>query len=162
MQPGQWSVSAAALAAVLLAAGCGGSAGTGSGHPNGQRVTVTVMSVPGVGEVLVNSAGYALYMFEPDGHRQVTCTGVCAATWPPLKLPSGAVPAAGTGVKPALLGTDRDPEGGEVITYDGWPLYTYTGDVEPGQATGQGIDLNGGAWYVLRASGTPLIPGPQS
>ena len=30
------------------------------------------------------------------------------------------------------------------------------GDVKPGQHTGQGIDLNGGAWYVMRPSGQPL------
>jgi predicted lipoprotein with Yx(FWY)xxD motif len=161
--PPLWA-RAAALAVVLLAAGCGSPGGTGSSHPNGSAATVTVTarSVPGVGDVLVNSSGYTLYMFEPDGHRQVTCTGVCAATWPPLKLPAGGVPAAGTGVKASLLGADRDPEGGEVVTYNGWPLYTYTGDVQPGQATGQAIDLNGGPWYVLRPSGAPLIPGPQS
>jgi len=39
-------------------------------------------------------------------------------------------------------------------------LYTYTGDIDPGQATGQDIDLNGGDWYVLRPSGQPLIPRP--
>ena len=47
-----------------------------------------------------------------------------------------------------------------MVTYNGWPLYTYTGDVEAGQATGQAIDLNGGPWYVLRPSGAPLDPGP--
>ena len=45
-----------------------------------------------------------------------------------------------------------------MVTYDGWPLYTYAGDVGPGQAAGQDIDLNGGEWYVIRPSGQPLIP----
>ena len=75
-------------------------------------------------------------------------------------LPSGSRPAAGPGVKAALLGSDPDPAGGRVVTYDGWPLYTYTADVQPGQATGQDIDLNGGAWYLMRPSGQPLIPAP--
>ena len=34
-----------------------------------------------------------------------------------------------------------------MVTYNGWPLYTYASDIQPGQATGQGIDLNGGKWY---------------
>ncbi len=59
-----------------------------------------------------------------------------------------------------LLGSDPDPEGGQVLTYNGWPLYTYTGDVQPAQATGQAIDLNGGEWYVLRPDGSPLKPTP--
>jgi predicted lipoprotein with Yx(FWY)xxD motif len=57
-----------------------------------------------------------------------------------------------------LLGSDPDPSGGRVVTYDGWPLYTYADDVQPGQATGQDIDLNDGEWYVIRPTGQPLIP----
>lgn len=131
-----------------------------AGGTSGVKVTVAVRPVPDVGTVLVTGKGYALYMFEPDRRRAVTCTGVCAGTWPPLMLPSGAALAAGPGVKAALLGSDPAPGGGRVVTYGGWPPYTYTGDVEPAQATGQAIDLNGGEWYVLRPAGTPLEPRP--
>jgi predicted lipoprotein with Yx(FWY)xxD motif len=145
-------------AAGILAAGCGSSSPAAS--PHGPKVTVQVRSISGVGNVLVTAKGYALYMFQPDNQRSVTCTGACAGTWPPVKVPAGGSFAAGPGVKSALLGTDPDPEGGTVLTYDGWPLYTYTGDVQPAQATGQAIDLNGGEWYVLRPGGQPLIPTP--
>jgi predicted lipoprotein with Yx(FWY)xxD motif len=105
----------------------------------------------------VNSKGYALYMFVPDDQRQVTCTSFCADTWPPVRLPASATLAAGPGVQSSLLGSDVDPAGGRrVVTYDGWPLYSYTGDVQAGQDTGQGIDLNGGYWYLMRPSGKPL------
>jgi predicted lipoprotein with Yx(FWY)xxD motif len=46
-----------------------------------------------------------------------------------------------------------------VVTYAGWPLYTYVGDTQAGLASGQGLDLEGGVWYVLRTSGAPEIPG---
>jgi predicted lipoprotein with Yx(FWY)xxD motif len=108
----------------------------------------------------VTSQGLALYVFAPDDHRAMTCKGTCLGTWPPLMLPSGGRLAAGAGVKRALLGSDPDPTGGRVVTYAGWPLYTYTGDVDPGQATGQALNLNGGLWYVIRPSGHPLIPAP--
>jgi predicted lipoprotein with Yx(FWY)xxD motif len=115
-----------------------------------------------MGTVLVNSSGDALYMFVPDGRRQVTCTSMCAATWPPLRVSTSATLSAGPGVKSALLGSDPDPAGGSrVVTYNGWPLYTYTADVQPGQYTGQGIDLNGGDWYLMRPSGKPLETQPQ-
>lgn len=154
--------------AALLALAVLGSCSSSPGHAaattttagSGVKVTVMTRSLPAVGTVLVTGGGYALYMFQPDNRHAVTCTAVCAATWPPLKLPSGATLVAGTGVRQSLLGTDPDPSGGRVVTYDGWPLYTYTGDVQPGQATGQAIDLNGGEWYVLRPSGTPLEAGP--
>ena len=128
--------------------------------PTGRTVTISIRSLPGVGTVLVNSKGYTLYVFAPDKRRAVTCIGTCAGTWPPLMLPSGKRLAAGTGVKSGLLGSDRDPAGGRVVTYGGWPLYGYAGDVQPGQATGQNMALNGGEWYVIRPSGSPLIPPP--
>jgi predicted lipoprotein with Yx(FWY)xxD motif len=159
-------LAAVPLAALLLASGCGGSSptrassATGTSPPGGPKVTLMARSVTGVGTVLVTSAGYTLYMFAPDHRRAVTCTGLCTSYWPPLKLPSGDAVAAGPGVKSSLLGSDPDPGGGRVVTYNGWPLYTYASDIQPGQATGQGIDLNGGKWYVMRPSGAPLISAP--
>ena len=153
-----------AAVVILGACGCGGSgksrpaAGSGTAAPGGMTLTITARSVPRVGTVLVTSQDLVLYVFAPDHHRAITCTGSCLGTWPPLMLPSGSRLAAGAGVKPALLGSDRDPAGGRVITYAGWPLYTYTGDVDPGHATGQNLNLNGGLWYVIRPSGLPLIP----
>jgi predicted lipoprotein with Yx(FWY)xxD motif len=152
-----------AAAAGLLASACGGSSASPSPvQAGGTKVMIKAQTVQGVGKVLVTGGGYVLYMFEPDGRHAVTCTGACAGTWPPVKLPAGATPGAGPGVESPLLGWDPDPAGGRVLTYNGWPLYTYSGDVEPVQATGQAIDLNGGEWYVMRPSGQPLIPSPQS
>ena len=153
----------AALAVILAAGGCGGSpaAPAASGDAAARTLTIAAKSLPRVGTVLVNAAGYALYMFVPDDQRQVTCTSMCAETWPPVRLRAGAALAAGPGVRQALLGSDADPAGGRVVTYHGWPLYTYTADVYAGQTTGQGIDLNGGAWYLMRPSGKPLESQPQ-
>jgi len=156
---------AAAGAAGLVAlagalAGCGSPARHLAQAATGPPVTIKARRLPGAGTVLVSSRGYALYMFEPDAQRLVTCTGLCAATWPPVKISAGARLVAGPGVRAALLSTDPDPAGGRVVTYGGWPLYGYSGDVEPGQDTGQAIDLNGGDWYLMRPSGKPLITGP--
>ena len=146
---------AAAVAAAALALAACSSPPAPAGHSGAAvpAVTVRARSLPGAGTVLVTSSGYALYMFEPDARRQVTCTGLCAATWPPLKIAAGAGLSAGPGVRGALLGSDPDPAGGRVVTYDGWPLYLYIGDKKPGQATGQALDLNGGLWYVIAPSG---------
>jgi predicted lipoprotein with Yx(FWY)xxD motif len=144
----------AALAVTLAAAGCGGSpAAPASASSGAGTVTIAAKSLPRVGTVLVTAAGDALYMFVPDDQRQVTCVSLCAETWPPVRLRPGAALAAGPGVRQALLGSDADPAGGRVVTYHGWPLYTYTADVYAGQTTGQGIDLNGGYWYLIRPSG---------
>ena len=38
-------------------------------------------------------------------------------------------------------------------TYNGHPLYTYVGDTAPGQAKGNGLNLSGGVWHEVTASG---------
>jgi predicted lipoprotein with Yx(FWY)xxD motif len=149
-------------AAVCAVAGCSGSP-PGAGRPvaaTGKAVTIGLRSLPGLGDVLVDSGGHTLYMFEPDAQRRVTCTKLCAGTWPPVKISAGGRLVAGPGVRAKLLGTDPDPTGGRVVTYNGWPLYTYTSDVQPGWDNGQAIDLNGGYWYVMRPSGEPLTERP--
>jgi predicted lipoprotein with Yx(FWY)xxD motif len=147
--------------AVLALAGCGGggsSSSTAASRPasttaSTAAVAVSSRSVPKLGAVLVNSQGRTLYIFVPDKHAKVTCVGACAQLWPPAKL-SGTQTATASGqVRASLLGSDSDPEGGRVITYAGWPLYTYISDTAPGQVTGQDVETNGGLWYVISPAG---------
>ena len=108
--------------------------------------------------VLVNVSGYALYMFVPDHQRSVTCNVTCIASWPPSTISPGNRPEAGPGVRKSLLGTVPLSPGYRVVTYNRWPLYTYQDDVSPGMVTGQGIDNDGGFWYLMSPDGTPLVP----
>ena len=153
---------AVALLAVLglVAAGCGGSSASsapksgvlGAQHST-SSVAVKTRKIKGLGVVLVNTKGRTLYVFMKDQHRHVTCTGSCASFWPPLKWKSSAKPKAGGAAKSALLGTDENPAGRKVVTYNHWPLYTYAGDSAAGQAKGWNLNVNGGKWYVISASG---------
>ena len=153
---------AVALLAVLglVAAGCGGSSASsapksgvlGAQHST-SSVAVKTRTIKGLGVVLVNTKGRTLYVFMKDQHRHVTCTGSCASFWPPLKWKSSAKPKAGGAAKSALLGSDKNPAGGKVVTYNKWPLYTYAGDSAAGQAKGWNLNVNGGKWYVISASG---------
>ena len=56
---------------------------------------------------------------------------------------------AGAGVAGAL-GTITRPDGGTQVTYEGRPLYLYSGDQNPGEASGQGIQ---GVWFAMTPSG---------
>jgi predicted lipoprotein with Yx(FWY)xxD motif len=143
------------VAAVVVMASLAGSAvARGStGLAAGVEVKISTGTVPGLGRVLVDARGRTLYMFVPDKHSRVTCVGTCAALWPPVKLPSSGKPVATGRAKASLLGSDRNPAGGRVVTYAGWPLYTYVADTRAGVATGQALNLNGGLWYVLAPSG---------
>ena len=44
-------------------------------------------------------------------------------------------------------------DGSVQAAYDGQPLYTYVGDSARGQANGNGLNLNGGLWHEVTASG---------
>jgi predicted lipoprotein with Yx(FWY)xxD motif len=118
-----------------------------------KKVVISTTKLPGLGYVLVNAQGRTLYMFVPDKRKKVTCVRVCAAVWPPVKLPAGAKPVAAGPAKQSLLGSDPNPAGGRVVTYANWPLYTYVADKRAGVATGQALNLNGGLWYVLSPTG---------
>ena len=66
--------------------------------------------------------------------------------------PAAAGLTAGPGIT-GKLGTIKRSDGTTQVTYDGHPLYTYVGDTAPGQAFGNGIDLNGGLWHEVTVSG---------
>jgi predicted lipoprotein with Yx(FWY)xxD motif len=123
-------------------------------------VQISTKTISGLGPVLVNAQGRTLYMFTQDSHAKVTCLSGCASLWPPAKLSSGQKAAASGEAKASLLGSDPDPEGGAVVTYAGWPLYTYAADSGPGSANGQGVSANGGLWYVLSPSGKMITNAP--
>jgi hypothetical protein len=73
-----------------------------------------------------------------------------------LKVPAGEKTPAATGIRPSFVSSDPDPAGGRVLTYNGWPLYTYVVDKVAGTDKGQGLILNGGAWYAIRPDGTVI------
>lgn len=147
------ALAATATAALVVTAGASATRAAPTATRRAKVVRITTRKLPRLGTVLVNSKGLTLYMFVPDKRRRVTCVSTCAAVWPPVMLPKGAKPVAAGKARQKLLSSDRDPAGGRVVTYHGWPLYTYVVDRKPGQATGQATNLNGGLWYVLAPSG---------
>ena len=80
----------------LLAATCAlatGQAKTATAK-RAAPVQISTKKLPGLGTVLVNGTGRALYMFVPDKRSKVTCVRACAALWPPVKLAKGQKPVA--------------------------------------------------------------------
>lgn len=148
-------VGVACLLLGVALTGCGGGGRGGGASTAASSATtseVRAATVPGLGKILVDAAGYTLYIYTPDRAGPSTCSGLCARHWPPAVLPSGvARPTAGRGVRASLLGTDRRAGGARQITYDGWPLYTYEDDTAPGDVTGQGANM--GLWYTMSVSG---------
>ena len=103
-----------------------------------------------LGYVATDAAGLTLYRFDKDTNEPSSsaCEGACTDNWLPV-LSDGSV-EAGKGVHPELLGTVRRSDGTEQITINGWPVYTFLGDQEPGQLGGEGVlDL----WHAITTKG---------
>jgi len=115
------------------------------------RAPVVAMSVPGYGVVLGTTSHASLYLLTAERAGKVVCTGGCLALWPPLLAPSGSLPAKVPGLAGRLGLVRRGPHT-EQVTYDGYPLYTYSGDPGPRASAGEGIVSFGGTWYLVRAS----------
>jgi predicted lipoprotein with Yx(FWY)xxD motif len=136
-----------AVVSVVALAVLGASVATTGGPATTAPGALKAVRIGGV-TVLADANGRTLYWFAPDTAARSACYGSCAAYWPPVKGPA----TAGPGVTGKLTVLTRS-DGSVQAAYDGHPLYTYVGDSAPGQANGNGLNLNGGLWHEVTTSG---------
>ncbi|HVD40845.1 MAG TPA: hypothetical protein VNC16_07580 [Solirubrobacterales bacterium] len=158
------------MAAIVLS-GCGGggettAAATSTREETTTSTTTTVEEQPkkpkphawgaifganseDSGIVLFDLSGHALYRFDKDKGSVPSCYGRCAKRWIPA-LTEGKLRAVD--VPREMVGTTKRKDGTVQLTYDGHPLYTFTGDAQ-GETNGLGVEAFGGKWYALRRSG---------
>ncbi|MST35278.1 hypothetical protein GHK86_21420, partial [Acidimicrobiaceae bacterium USS-CC1] len=141
---------AATVAGLLVAASLLGLALGSPAEPSGPRVHLVARRVGG-SPLLATRRGLTLYWFARDSPTRSHCSGTCAAIWPPVL----GDPVATRGIT-GTFGTIRRSGGRLQATYDGHPLYTFSGD-SPGTARGNGLVLNGGRWYEMRVNGQNRI-----
>ena len=157
---------AAIPVAALAVAGCGGSSNdsASSAHSvpklaSGHAATIGV-SGSSVGNILVNSQGRTVYLFKKDTSSKSTCTGACAASWPPVRA-TGKPTAAG-GATASMLGTTKRSDGKPQVTYHGHPLYLFSGDQNAGALNGQGVNAFGAVWWAVSPAGNQVTTKPSS
>jgi predicted lipoprotein with Yx(FWY)xxD motif len=158
----RWLVGPGLIAVAVVIAACGSKADPGpsspaapaSGQANAASGSVTIKSVStSKGTVLVDAQGHTLYWFAKDTSTKSNCNGSCATYWPPV---TGTALAAAGASLPHSFGTIKRADGQTQATYDGHPLYTYTGDTAAGQVNGNGINASGGRWWAATPSGSNL------
>jgi predicted lipoprotein with Yx(FWY)xxD motif len=167
-----FSFAALAATGALVLAACGGSSSSsssgsastpsyGAAPPSNSNTSsssgaasVVSTKTSSLGTFLVDANGRTLYLWDADHGSKSTCSGACAQAWPPLT--STATPKAGGAVKASLLGTSQRADGSSEVTYAGHPLYTFAGDTQPGQTTGQGSNGFGAPWWVVTPAGKAL------
>ena len=109
---------------------------------------------------IATSDGIALYTLVDDNGEVLPCNAECLQAWPPYT--GEATADAGTGLNPDLVATTQTEDGQEVVTYNDFPLYTFSGDENPVDVTGQGVEGFGGVWYVVGEDGKPVTENPTT
>ena len=149
---------AAAISLVALAiAGCGNNDDNKQAHAatpktnSGQAATIGIASGGSLGQILDDSQGRTVYLFEKDTGTTSTCSGECAAEWPPVT--AKGKPTVGKGLTASKVGTTKRSDGSQQVTYNGHPLYLFAQDQNPGDVNGQGINAFGALWYVVSPAG---------
>ncbi|HEY3141417.1 MAG TPA: hypothetical protein VGJ86_09815 [Acidimicrobiales bacterium] len=123
---------------------------TSQAPPSASAATVQSADIA-VGSVLVDANGHTLYAFMNDSAGTPTCGGSCAGAWPPLLVEGELM--LGPGLDTALFTTVPGVDGGLQVKAGDHPLYRFSGDSAPGDATGQGL---GGVWFAVKPDGSLL------
>ena len=165
------ALALAADAAVGLSA-CGSSSSSSSNSSSGASTpaaasdTVSLKSVSGVGSVLVDSKGFALYSPTQEQTGTIHCTASCTAIWIPLTLSQGVSSPTASSSLMSKLGTIVRPDGKKQVTFDGKPLYRFAPDGSPGKVTGNGASDQFGSrnftWHVVSSGKTKTTSTPTT
>jgi predicted lipoprotein with Yx(FWY)xxD motif len=156
------AVAAPIGAAALIATACTSASHTtspaslssGAGSvASASSVTVKTQTGP-LGSYLADGSGRALYLFASDTRSTSSCSGACAAAWPPLTA-KGSVSAI-DGASTGDIATISRQDGTKQVTYAGHPLYYFAGDRGAGQTNGQGVDGFGALWWIVAPSGQKI------
>ena len=84
-------------------------------------------------EILTDSKGMTLYIWDKDAVGQSNCYDKCATAWPPLLVD------ASTKVDGDFTLVDRKDSDKKIVAYKGWPLYLWVKDAKPGAFTLDGF-----------------------
>ncbi len=165
--------AASLLSFGMSQSGGGQSGGTDSGGMQSGGAAsepgVAAQSQTGTSLIFVEARNPGGYIATPEGNTLYTlvdssreevlpCEADCLAAWPPYT--GEATVDADTGLDPSLVGTTEAADGSTQVTYNGYPLYLFTQDTQPGALEGQGVEAFGGFWYIVQDSGIPLKGDP--
>lgn len=116
---------------------------------------VQVSTNPTLGTILVAPNGMTLYTFANDQPGVSNCVGQCLELWPAYTVDGTTTLVAGAGVT-GELNVIVQPDGRLHVTFNGSPLYFYSGDAAPGDVTGQGV---GNVWFAVPvvAAAPPVV-----
>lgn len=112
-------------------------------------LTIGITQDANLGTILTGPNGMTLYRFDKDSPGVSNCYDQCALNWPPLLVSDGEDPMMPAGLK-GTVGTTTRKDGSVQVTFNGWPLYYWSRDKQPGDTTGQNFNK---LWFVMNPDG---------
>ena len=82
--------------------------------------------------MLSDTSGKTVYELVGNPASNSMCTSACQAIWPPVMA------------------------GGSIAVVHGHPVFTFTGDSQPGQANGQNVKDTWGQWLAMGSNSQPI------
>jgi predicted lipoprotein with Yx(FWY)xxD motif len=98
------------------------------------------------GPYLTDAKGMTLYVFANDPDLKSTCTGDCLKMWPAFAYDNKKVDSESDMLSKRINVIKRD-DGTYQYAYGNKPLYYYSGDKNPGETNGNGV--NKSAWSIV-------------
>ena len=133
---------------ILLISGCTQQQPTGNQTPvptpAGQPATGQPTVNLSAGNYIVDDKGKTLYYFTKDVNGTSNCGSDCVNIWPVFYQEKISV---SPGLSFPDFGTITRSDGNKQTTFKGWPLYYFSGDVNPGDIKGDGV---GNVWFIAR------------
>jgi predicted lipoprotein with Yx(FWY)xxD motif len=125
---------------------------TGAGSSTGGTTVAVAMNSTIGKNILVNSKGRTLYVFDADKTKDMSvCNAGCDGTWPALK--ATGTPTYGDNLQASMFSTFTRADGSKQVAVNGHPLYLYAADTKAGDAKGNGV---AGVWYVVGTNGKKI------
>jgi predicted lipoprotein with Yx(FWY)xxD motif len=131
-------------AVLLLACAAHAADSSASKAPDGISVAKTAL-----GPTLVQSKGLTIYYYDLDqiSPGESSCTGDCAAAWPPLAAAPDAQPIGEWKII-------KREDGSRQWAYQGKPMYQFAGDGKPGDTQGDGVQR---FWHAAKLAAPPPV-----
>jgi predicted lipoprotein with Yx(FWY)xxD motif len=147
-------LAAGATLGLLVVTGCGSSGGSDDDAASTASASTAVLATADtdLGEIVVDAEGRTVYVFDRDtaGSGASACAGSSLDNWPAVTAEEDAPEADGVSGEVATIEGD---DGTRQVTVGELPLYTYAGDSDAVDVTGQGVQ---GVWWVGSPDGTEL------
>jgi predicted lipoprotein with Yx(FWY)xxD motif len=121
---------------------------THSNYGPAASTTLTVVKTA-EGPVVANVGGQVLYTYTDDTPTKSACNADwCLTDWPPLQAKGTLTAGAGIAAPMSVI---TGAGGVRQVTLAGHPLYTFAGDLHPGDIRGQEI---GSDWLLIEPDGS--------